>query len=161
MFHKHVDVHSREDMLHFLRSHERCDAPLPCYANDVSVRRLRLTQDQMTVALAMAHGDQDYWPEISGPITMFTKKWGGKYAVFRVGCHSRYLALHSSEFWGEEHRIIVDDGTFYHPAHINEWPDEKIRYQVRVVRSFDRACDQVRDLFVDLVNQKLGLARSA
>jgi len=138
-FEKKVDLRSRQAMVSFLRSHPRFHS---MYSNCTKIYRLGLTRQQLVRAWGFL--DTDYWLEIRYPIEKFTEETGRRYTIGVNGRSGGHLVLYKGEFYGP----IYDE---------NMIPDmdlstSDLRERVELVCRFDRACDEIRDAFIRLLD---------
>lgn len=98
---KTVDTRSRQAMIGFLTGHFRYDTMNSCnrstsYANCIKLHRLGLTNEQLTAAYDVLN--TDYWDQIDGPISEFTRQMNGQYTIGSNGRSSGYLVLYHSRY---------------------------------------------------------------
>ncbi|AVO43468.1 hypothetical protein [Simplicispira suum] len=103
-FRKKVDCRSKEAMTTFLLTHNRYQVDNRAigsgtsYANKIKLHNLGLRGSQLEKAFDIYAADDDFWPQISGPIRAFEHETDAAYSVARMGRSGGYLVLARAQY---------------------------------------------------------------
>lgn len=160
-FGQEVNTDSREDMVKFLTDHFRYYTMssinrTTSYAQKVKIFDLGLTKEQEVKAFDIIFDEDidasDCEREMRNVLEGFAEQWNYKWGISFNGRQGGYLVLYKTE--------LQDDGdiTWYPGKGIDqyedfeEFTDQELDERVELVIDFDRACDEVRDVLVDYIN---------
>ncbi|MEO1767965.1 hypothetical protein V6E02_12165 [Thiobacter sp. AK1] len=146
-FEQKIDLRSKRAMVNFLDGHYRYYTMnswnrTTSYANRVKIPYLGLTREQASRAYDML--DTDYWDELQPIIDDFTSEMKGQYTIATNGRSGGYLVLYSKVASG------IDDGLSR--DEFMDWSMSDLRDRVELVCRFDRASDEIRDAFINLLD---------
>ena len=157
-----IDRTDRKAMIAFLKNHSRYYTVnswnrSTSYANNVKIYNLGLTEEQEQVAYQLLDPELDTTElelEIQVLLSDFQTDTG--YLIGFNGRSSGYLVLYDTAYDLKTKALQVCAGKSLDQEEDFEdeeiWPLEQLQERVDLVCSFDRTCDQVRDLFQSYCN---------
>lgn len=157
-FSKQIDTDSRQAMAEFIADHFRYYTMnswnrMTSYANNVKIHNLGLSSEQASRAydLLLDNGIDmsQFWDEVHDIIRDFLYETG--YTIGFNGRSDGYMVLYDTELKNGRRVTLVHSMGDYDIEELldpDEWSMDELRREVALVRAFDRACDDVRDLFV-------------
>lgn len=147
MFFKEVDLTDRKAMVSFLANHFRYYTINPwnrltSYANNVKVQNLEIPNHLREKAYDFISCDDtgDYSDAVNELVLEFMDKTG--YTVCFNGRSSGYLVLYETS----DNDVLmhsIDQAIYY-----DDWSTEDLVERTKLVSSFDKLCDAIRDLFL-------------
>ena len=147
MFFKEVDLTDRKAMVSFLDNHFRYYTINPwnrltSYANNVKVQNLEIPNHLREKAYDFISCDDtgDYSDAVNELVLEFMDKTG--YTVCFNGRSSGYLVLYETS----DNDVLmhsIDQAIYY-----DDWSTEDLVERTKLVSSFDKLCDAIRDLFL-------------
>ena len=147
MFFKEVDLTDRKAMVSFLANHFRYYTINPwnrltSYANNVKLQNLEIPNHLREKAYDFISCDDtgDYSDAVNELVLEFMDKTG--YTVCFNGRSSGYLVLYETS----DNDVLmhsIDQAIYY-----DDWSTEDLVERTKLVSSFDKLCDAIRDLFL-------------
>lgn len=160
-FGQEVNTDSREDMVRFLTDHFRYYTMSSVnrstsYAQKVKIYDLGLTEEEEDKAFDILFNEDvdasDFHIDISNVFRGFQEQWNYKWGIDFNGRLNGYLVLYKTE-------LKENDNIAWYPGReidqyedFEEFTDQELGERVELVQDFDRACDEVRDVLVDWIN---------
>ena len=160
-FGQEVNADSKEDMVKFLTDHFRYYTMssingITSYAQKVKIFDLGLTKEQEVKAFDIIFNEDidssNFDTDIDNVLKCFAEQWNHKWGISFNGRQKGYLVLYKTE--------LKDDGTItWYPGKeidqyedFEEFTDQELAERTELILDFDRACDEVRDVLVDWIN---------
>lgn len=147
MFFKEVDLTDRKAMVSFLANHFRYYTINPwnrltSYANNVKLQNLEIPNHLREKAYDFISCDDtgDYSAAVNELVLEFRDKTG--YTVCFNGRGGGYLVLYEAS----ENDVLmhsIDQSIYF-----DDWSTEDLAERTKLVNSFDKLCDAIRDLFL-------------
>lgn len=162
MFYTDVNTNDRNAMIQFLKQHFRYYTlnswnQSTSYANNVKLQNLNIPKDKWELAFKLIFGEiecDDYELELHTILSDFTIETG--YAIGFNGRRSGYLVLYDTAYCGDKTKPTIMPGhsidqyeDFDDPE---EWSDQDLKNRVTLVSTFDKTCDAIRDMFLNILN---------
>lgn len=157
-FEKAIDLTDRKSMVSFLENHFRYYTMnswnrSTSYANNVKIYNLGLSEEQAEQAYGILDLDLDRTEldlNIQQIFSEFQAKTG--YAMGFNGRSSGYLVLYDTQYDPDTETLNVYPGRSIDAdedfGNTDDWPMEQLKERVELICTFDRTCDEVRDLFL-------------
>lgn len=156
MFYKEVNITSKDEMVSFLENHFRYFTMNPwnrltSYANNMKLHNLGLTDKQLEKAYGMLISDESENTDISlyNQMVYDVKEAFNQETGYQVGFNGRsggYLVLYDTNSKGETLVRSIDDLETF-----EDWEIEDLQERVKLVSAFDKCCDNMRDVLLDVL----------
>lgn len=156
MFYKEVNITSKDEMVSFLENHFRYFTMnswngLTSYANNMKLHNLGLTDKQLEKAYDMLISDESENTDISlyNQMVYDVKEAFNQETGYQVGFNGRsggYLVLYDTNSKGETLVRSIDDLETF-----EDWEIEDLQERVKLVSAFDKCCDNMRDVLLDVL----------
>lgn len=147
MFFKEVDLTDRKAMIFFLANHFRYYTINPwnrltSYANNVKLQNLEIPNHLQEKAYDFISCDDtgDYYAAVNELVLEFRNKTG--YAACFNGRSGGYLVLYEAS----ENDVLMH--SIDRAICFDDWSTEDLAERTKLVSSFDKLCDAIRDLFL-------------
>lgn len=152
MYEKDIDLTNRNEMISFLANHFRYNTMsswnrMTSYANCVKMHNLNipLELDDKAWNFLTCDDKTDYEFDIDDLIDDFTAETG--YTAGFNGRSSGYIVMYDTQIDKNGHRQTLMHGIDEYED-FEEWETEDLVERVKLVKRFDRLCDEIRDTFL-------------
>lgn len=156
MFYKKIDMRKRSEMIDFLTKHLRYDTMnswnrMTSYANNVKVYRLGIDNVTKAYDFLGAECEQYTW-DVDDAIRDFETKTG--YTAGFNGRSNGYIVMYDTAYDDRGVKRTLLHGIDEYED-FDDWYTRDIAERVRLVQEFDKLCDNIRDIFIDYVNNSV------